>query len=329
MTHQPRVTILTPTYNRATLLEITIESVLAQTYPNIEYIVLDDGSTDDTLDVLNRYQDRLTWLTHPNMGEARTVNRGFERAAGDLIGVVNSDDPVMPDLVERVVEAAHANPDALVFYPDWFKIDADGTPISPVFQREYDFRHMLTDGVCLVGPGAFFRRQALQYGGRDIRYRSVGDFAFWLRLGAHARFVRVPYTLATHRVHADSATVAGRGKAAADEMIEMMHDVFAQSELPPQYRALERTSSANMEYLAGAQCLPDDIGSARRLFRRSFRRDPSRMLRQPRRLAQVIASHMLPPARYSALYRRWMARKAEYERAAAKFTHLDDTNAQC
>ena len=318
MNDQPRVTILTPTYNRADLLKQTIESVLAQTYSNIEYLVLDDGSTDDTLDLLKRYEGRLIWVTHANMGEARTVNRGFELATGDLIGVVNSDDPVMPELVEHMVEAAAQNPDALVFYPDWYKIDAEGEQISAAYARDYSYQHMLLEGICLVGPGAFFRRDALVHvGGRDERYRFVGDFDFWLRLGLYGRFVRVPHVLARHRIHAQSATVAGRGTAVADEMIAMLTRLFAHPDMPAELRALQRVSLANMEYLGGAQCLPVDPVSARRLFRQSFGHDPARMLRQPLRLLQLVASHLMPPAAYIVLYQRWQSAKAARERGSA------------
>ena len=79
----PLVSFITATYNTAPYLRETIDSILAQTYPNIEYIVLDDGSTDDTLNILKSYGDRIQWESHPNMGETRTVNKGFDMAKGD------------------------------------------------------------------------------------------------------------------------------------------------------------------------------------------------------------------------------------------------------
>jgi glycosyltransferase involved in cell wall biosynthesis len=87
----PLVSVITPTFNRADLLRETVESVLNQNYPRVEYLVLDDGSTDSTASLMARYGDRVRYLTHDNRGEARTVNRGFSEASGEMIAVVNSD----------------------------------------------------------------------------------------------------------------------------------------------------------------------------------------------------------------------------------------------
>jgi glycosyltransferase involved in cell wall biosynthesis len=93
------VTIITPAYNRANYLDETIQSILNQDYPNLEYIVLDDGSKDNTVEVLKKYRGRIIWETHPNIGETRTVNKGLSMAHGDIIGIVNSDDPLLPGAV--------------------------------------------------------------------------------------------------------------------------------------------------------------------------------------------------------------------------------------
>ena len=137
------VTIITPTYNRADLLPETIESILDQDYPFIEYLILDDGSTDDTQAVLKRYGDRIKTAHHPNMGETATVNRGFDLATGDLVCVVSSDDPLLPGAVRRMVEAFDAAPDALAAYPDWAEIGPRGEFLRTQRLPEYDFRSMI------------------------------------------------------------------------------------------------------------------------------------------------------------------------------------------
>ncbi len=93
---RPLVSVVTAAYNRASFLPETIESILSQSYPNIEYIVLDDGSADNTREVLARYDGRIRWESHPNMGESLTVNKGWNMARGDLVMTVNSDDPFCP-----------------------------------------------------------------------------------------------------------------------------------------------------------------------------------------------------------------------------------------
>ncbi|TLY41438.1 MAG: glycosyltransferase [Nitrospirae bacterium] len=121
-----RVTIITPTYNRADLLPETIESVLGQDYQHIEYIVFDDGSKDDTSRVLQRYAGKVRWERHPNMGETLTVNNGFKLATGDVVCVVNSGDPLLPGAVRSAVEALERNSDALAVYPNWAVIGPRG-----------------------------------------------------------------------------------------------------------------------------------------------------------------------------------------------------------
>jgi glycosyltransferase involved in cell wall biosynthesis len=199
---QPLVSIITPTYNRAGYLAETIDSVLGQDHPRIEYIVLDDGSTDGTPDVLARYGSCIRWETHPNMGETRTVNRGFALARGDIVAVVNSDDPLLPEAVSEAVAFLEAHPDILVAYPDWNLIDQDSKVIEHIQVREYDYLYVVKRHRCIVGPGAFVRRRAIELAGlRDPSFKYVADFDFWLRVGLHGPFARIPRTLATFRVH--------------------------------------------------------------------------------------------------------------------------------
>src|SRR5438045_2699555 len=122
----PLISFITATYNTAPYLRETIDSVLAQTYPNIETIVLDDGSSDNTVDILKSYGTRIMWESHPNMGETRSVNKGFGIAKGEYIIVVSADDPVKPNLADVGIQWMEAHPEALIGYPDWDTIDAAG-----------------------------------------------------------------------------------------------------------------------------------------------------------------------------------------------------------
>jgi glycosyltransferase involved in cell wall biosynthesis len=229
----PLVSIITPAYNRASYLVETIESVLLQDYPRIEYIVLDDGSKDNTLDVLKRYDGRITWETHPNMGETKTVNKGFSMAHGDIVAVVNSDDPLLPGAISAAVGFMQSHPYVLVAYPDWNFIDAASKTMSHVQVREYDYSYMVSHHHCTPGPGAFIRRRAFELTKmRDAEFKYVADFEYWLRLGLYGPFARIPRTLATFRVHADSASVAAKGQAMATEHIRLMCTFYSRGDLP-------------------------------------------------------------------------------------------------
>jgi glycosyltransferase involved in cell wall biosynthesis len=248
----PLVSMITPAYNRASYLDETIQSVLKQDYSNIEYIVLDDGSTDNTKEVLEKYTGRLIWETHPNMGETKTVNKGWSMAHGEILAVVNSDDPLLPGAVSTAVAFLQSHPDILVAYPDWSFIDADSKVTRHVQVPEYDYLYMLRRHHCIVGPGAFIRRRAFELTGmRDPEFRYVADFEYWLRLGLYGKFARIPKTLAAFRVHADSASVSAKGGAMANEHIRLLKKFYSRPDLPPEVRGLRAEAFAWGHWVAG------------------------------------------------------------------------------
>ena len=262
----PLVTILTPAYNRASYLEDVIKSVIYQDYPNIEYIVLDDGSTDNTRDVLAKYSGKLTWESQPNLGETRTVNKAFGMAHGEIICVVNSDDPILPGAISTAVEFMKARPGILMAYPDWNYINANSDFVWHVQVPEYDYFYMVTRHRCFVGPGAFLRRRALELiGGRDPSFNYVADFDFYLRLGLHGDFARIPKTLANFRIHASSASLAMRGIEMANEDIRMIEKLYSQPNLPEKIRRARSRSFSAAHLHASRVC-----GAARRESLRHF-----------------------------------------------------------
>ena len=123
---RPTVSIVTPAYNQADYLAETIDSVLAQDYPNLEYLVLDDGSTDTTPEVLQRYDGRLNWERHANMGQSSTLNKGWSQARGTYLGYLSSDDRLLPHAVSRLVDALDSHPEVSVVYCDFNLIDKHG-----------------------------------------------------------------------------------------------------------------------------------------------------------------------------------------------------------
>ena len=251
----PKVTVITPAYNRASYLDETISSVLGQDYPLLEYIVLDDGSTDDSLKVIRKYEDRIRWDSHSNVGETRTVNKGFSMATGDIIGIVNSDDPLLPGAISRIVKFMEAMKELVVAYPDWNMIDSQGEIVKHFRAFEYRYVDMIRKHFCLPGPGAFFRRAVLdQLKGRDPQFRYVADLDFWFRAGLLGPFMRIPETLATFRVHADSATVSHKGTAMADEHITLIEKFYSLPVIPDNVLEVKKEAYSSAYYVAGCAC---------------------------------------------------------------------------
>jgi glycosyltransferase involved in cell wall biosynthesis len=224
----PLVTLVTPAYNQGEYLAETIDSVLAQDYPRLEYIVLDDGSTDNTPAVMQRYVGRIRQERQANMGQARTLNRGWAMGRGTLLGYLSSDDRLAPQAVSRLVAALQGQPQAVVSYGDFNVIDTRGQHIRTMRSEDFDVDRLAVDLVCQPGAGVLFRREVFERtGGWSEDLRQVPDFEFWLRASRYGPFVRVPEVLAAYRVHEGSASFRATTAARSDEIVHVMQAHWA------------------------------------------------------------------------------------------------------
>lgn len=247
----PLVSIVVPAYNHANYLDDTIRSVLAQDYPNIELIVLDDGSTDATRQVLERYGTRFHWETHKNMGQANTLNKGWQMSKGKVLSYLSADDVLLPQAVSTSLQ--YLRDDVVMTYCDFNLIDAESKIIRSVAAPDFDYRQMFAQYVCQPGPGVFMTRQAFEQAGLwNSAYRQMPDYDYWLRLGMYGRFLRIPKVLAGFRVHEDSQTYASASEAKADEPVSIISGFISQQALPPILRGLKQEALANA-YLVSSQ----------------------------------------------------------------------------
>ncbi|MDO8658941.1 MAG: glycosyltransferase family 2 protein [Candidatus Levybacteria bacterium] len=260
MKQYPLVTVITPTYNRAQFLEETIKSVLTQNYKNIEYIILDGQSTDNTLEVVKKFIGKIIWDSHKNMGEVKAVNKGFSMAQGEIIGIVNSDDPLLPGAISEIVNFMVSNPKIIGVYTDWIKTDKDGKEIERIVLPDYNYEYMLRKHSCTPGPATFYRKIIVdKLKGRDDRFKYVSDFDFWLRAGLIGKFARIPKFLTTFRVHPEAATIKNKGFVMAMEHINLLNKIFSLPNLPPN---IEKIKSEAYEKACEAAriCRGDNMG---------------------------------------------------------------------
>ena len=237
------VSIVTPAYNQAAYLQETIESVLGQDYPALEYIVLDDGSIDSTPEILRRCDARVRWERHENMGQARTLNKGWQMSKGEFIGYLSSDDRLRPDAVSSLVKALQGNARSVVAYCDFDLIDGSGKKIRTVATEEFDRKRLTEDLICQPGPGALFRRTVLDaIGGWREDLRQVADFEFWLRAASLGDFVRVSNALAQFRIHDGSASFRAISPARSMEIVETMAAYWAGNRGSAARRSLARAN---------------------------------------------------------------------------------------
>jgi glycosyltransferase involved in cell wall biosynthesis len=208
---QPLISIVTPTLNQAGTIEETIQSVAAQDYPRFEHIVVDGGSTDGTLGILEKYQG-LRWISEPDRGQSDAINKGIGLSSGEVVAYLNSDDLLRPGALEAVAEAFAANTQNGVVVGDCDLIDGDSR-VEGLFQARLRRRQDLLrywewgTGFCLPQPAVFVRRELLdRAGGFREHLHLAMDYDMWLRLAAYTDFTVVSKTLAAFRVTADTKT---------------------------------------------------------------------------------------------------------------------------
>jgi glycosyltransferase involved in cell wall biosynthesis len=280
---------VTPSLNQGAFLDEAIRSVLAQDYPHLEYAVVDGGSTDGSVDIIRRYEDRLAWWTSgPDGGQAAALNRAFGRMRGDLLGWLNSDDALLPGAVGRVVAEFERDRELVLVYGDADFVDEDGRRLFTLRAREFDVAAMRrTCSNHVVQPGSLFRREAL----RPFNERAYYFFDFEWVLGLPAERVRrIPETLAVYRVHRASKSV-GEPLRKARDYVRIADEV-----LGPE----GRTSA----YLAAGEYFYDalELRQARRYLVRSAPRRPSA------RSLSLLGKSLLPRPVVARLKERRAAR---------------------
>jgi glycosyltransferase involved in cell wall biosynthesis len=222
------VTLVTPVYNQENYISATIESVLGQDYPNLEYIVLDDGSTDGTCTQIQKYATRCVCDRHENVGQALTLNRGWARSKGEYIGYLSADDILLPDAISLLAKALDENPDVVVVYGDYDLMDSSGQTTEHQRSNDFSLAEMTEHLICHPGVGVLFRRAVFeQTGGWNPKLRKIPDFEFWLRASQFGPFLRVPRTIGQYRVHEESTSIRPVPTSQSMEIVQAMQEYWA------------------------------------------------------------------------------------------------------
>ncbi|MBP9040384.1 MAG: glycosyltransferase [Anaerolineaceae bacterium] len=289
MNSYPLVSIITPSFNQAQFLEKTMLSVLGQDYPNIEYLVADGGSTDGSVEIIRKFEDRLAWwVSEKDRGQADAINKGFSRAKGEFIAWVNSDDYYLPGAVSQAVKALQEHPEAGLVYGNVQVVDKDEEIINTLTYGNWQLPDLMTFHI-IGQPAVFMRRDALEKAGYlDLSYHFLLDHQLWLRMGLAARYNYVPTLWARAHYHEgckNLAQAAEFGKEAR-RIVEWMKSEPA---FEPYLRIYQRRVDAGAERLNAFYLL--DAGEYHASFRayyRSLRLDPAAVLPEWYRMVYAL-----------------------------------------
>ncbi len=307
----PLVSVVVPSYNHGRYVQAAVRSVLDQSYAQVELIVIDDGSTDDSLDILGRLEGGFHLESQKNAGQSATLNKGWAMARGEILSYLSADDLLMPYAIATAVEYLQRSPETVMVYGDFDLIDERSRVLRRVHAPDFDYFDMVVRATCPVGPGVFFRRGAHEAaGGWNPEFRQWPDYDYWLRLGLRGSFQRIPRALAAFRVHDQSQTLSRVSFERAEEPTRVVRGYFASNaNIPAHILRAKKTAlshaavtSAQLHFRAGR------IGAAATHLWTAAKLDPG-ILASPRALYVCAHGLLARPLMLSWLkLRSWAAK---------------------
>jgi glycosyltransferase involved in cell wall biosynthesis len=248
----PLVGVVTPSYNQGRFIRETMDSVLAQDYPNLEYWVIDGGSADETPTTLRGYErdPRFHWISEPDNGQSDAINKGWRRCRGDVLAWLCSDDVYTPGAIRSQVAYLLSNPGVDAVYGDAIVIDANGCPLRKDWARRFSLPDLLH--LDFIPQSTVFLRRSLveQTGPLDITLHYSMDYDYWLRAALRHTFAYAPAEVARYRLHRDSKSVS-HINGFNDEMVRVIDRFFAQPGVPPAILRQRRAIDADLFLLIG------------------------------------------------------------------------------
>ena len=275
----PRVSIVTPSYNQGRFIEETIRSVLLQGYPDLEYIIIDGGSTDGSVEIIRKYEKWLTyWVSEPDGGQSDAINKGFRVSTGEILAWLNSDDTYMPGAIGKSASFLDEHPLVGMVYGDCNVIDEHSRVISLLRTQKFDLYRELCFSNTIPQPSAFFRRSVVEgVGLLDTELHYAMDYDLWIRIALASEIVRIPGVIANFRRHEGTKSVS-QGKKFWPEIFQILDKAFADSSMPEHLRRYRNVAMSNVYLKMGKNfCIEGEMLEARLALKSAVTYDPLKL----------------------------------------------------
>jgi glycosyltransferase involved in cell wall biosynthesis len=287
----PLVSIITPSFNQVAYLEQAIRSVLEQDYPAVEYFIVDGGSTDGSVELIQKYAARLAWwVSEKDDGQGDAINKGLRRANGEIVAWLNSDDYYLPGAVAEAVAALQATPQAGLVYGNAFSIDPAGRQTKTFVFPSYGLIDLMAFRI-VCQPAVFMRRSVLEQAGHlDLTYHYMLDHHLWLRIAKHAPVLHVSSVWAAARYHPAAKNVV-QAPAFGRETLRLLEWMKSQPDFAPLVARHRHKIEAGAYRLNARYLLDGDLpGPALGSYAHALLRDPRYALKHWHRMLYALLS---------------------------------------
>ena len=273
----PLVSIVTPSFNKGLYIEETLLSIRNQTYKNIEHIVIDGGSTDETLSILKKYSPVLVWVSEPDKGQSDAINKGWRIAKGDIIAYLNADDTYLPNAVEIAINFFLKHPETAMIYGDGIFSDEKGKFLMNFTAGEFKLKNLVFCKDNILQPAVFLRKTVFEtIGDVDADLHLAMDLDYWIRTGLRYKVNYIPQQLATAKIYLDAKSSAQMHKYVM-EYEHILEKLFSNPQLPPDIKLIEKDAFNFVYVKGGLDYLHVKMGrEGMRYLWKAFRMNPIR-----------------------------------------------------
>ena len=284
----PKISVVTPSYNQGKFIEETIRSVLLQGYPNLEFIIIDGGSTDNTLEIINKYEPWLDyWVSEPDRGQSHAINKGWDKCNGEIISWLNSDDLYLPNSLRIIAETYKNSKEAIIFIGGCSICNENLEEIFYKLPKYLDSKDLITGGGVVGQPSVFFIRDILyEIGGLDETLSYVMDWEFWIRIGMYygnKEQKLINEVLSIARVWDGSQSAIGVARfdttseqKNANERFKVLDNLFTDQNIALRYQNIKNLAySRNLKLKAHYQKASGDLKSYRKSLLEAYIKSPS------------------------------------------------------